>query len=103
MIVLEFMAIISALFMEAVTLQTGSVKTLTNYLIKDKAAGLFKLRLFSAFILWIGSILYLIFAVSWCFSSSMVVQTSGLVLMALSLVSGFGFRIVGRVKPVWFV
>lgn len=98
MIVLEFLAIITALIIETITLQTGSIKTFTNWLMKDKT----RTHLFLAFLLWTGSILYLAFGISWCFSASLPVQTSGMVLISLSVVSTVGFRVVGKDKPMWF-
>jgi hypothetical protein len=98
MIALEFLAIITALLMEAITLQTGSIKTLTDWLMKDKTRS----HLFLAFLLWTGSLLYMAFGIAWCFSTSLVIQASGLVLISLSAVSAFGFRVVGKDKPLWF-
>jgi hypothetical protein len=98
MIVLEFLAIITALLMEAITLQTGSIKGLTNWLMKEKTRS----HLFLAFLLWTGSLLYMAFGIAWCFSASLPIQVAGMILIALSGVSVFGFRVVGKERPLWF-
>jgi hypothetical protein len=103
MIILEFIAIITALIMESINMQFGSLKGVTKWLTQDKKAMLFRFRLISTFILWIGSLLYIVFAVVWCFNSFLPIQVSGIVLMALSGVSLVGFRVVGKEKPVWFI
>jgi len=110
MIALEFLAIISGLLMEVMTLQTGSIKPLTGWLTSRKT----RARYFFSFLLWIGSLLYLVYAITWCFSSSLPVQASGLILIALSLVSLFCFKVIGNDgtlavkredggKPLWFI
>ena len=101
MIILEFFTIIAAFILEGINMQTGSIKVLTNWLTKDRTASLFKLRLFIGFVVWTGSLLYIVFAISWCFSASLPIQVAGLVLLVLSCISYFGFKFRGKEKPVW--
>ena len=102
MVILEFFAILTAVIVEAVNLQTGSIKTMTNWMTRPRQKGK-RTRLLLSFLLWVGSLLYLGFAISWCFSPTLPVQVAGLTLMVLTGVSVFVFRAVGLARPVWMV
>jgi phosphoglycerol transferase MdoB-like AlkP superfamily enzyme len=101
MIALEFFAIFIAFFMEAVHMQTGSIKALTDLLSKCKEKNVY-IAMALSFLFLIGSLSYIIFAISWCFSESFPVQVSGLVLMGLSIIV-LSLKAAKKPRPVWFI
>ena len=103
MVIIEFFAIISALIMESIILQTGSIKVLSNWLTKDKTAKFLHLRIFTAFLVWTGSLLYILFGISWCFSSVPPIQFAGIALITLSGISVIGKYAAGWEKPMWYI
>lgn len=115
--VLEFFTIIVAFVLEGYQMTFGSTKPISDWItqknketVDRETEGIvvkplveyIALRLVVAIIIWTGSVLYIIYSFIWLFSSDIPIRAAGIVLMVLSAIALFWFKLPKREKPLWY-